>query len=464
MTLSPTTAELEHFLGTARWFGGKGRPFTVAAVRRVGELDTAGADGDLAGLMVDLVEVGYDDAAGGTELYQLPLAVRRSELEGQETALVSSCDGVHLYDAVRDHAAMELYATGFAGGDGGGMRFHRTGGPALTGERAAWLDVDQSNSSVAYGEAAILKVFRRVEHGPNPDVHVHELLTGDGCDHVAALHGWVDIPDPTGQEGEVIELAMLQQFLRTASDGWELARASVRNLYAEGDLHAHEVGGDFAAEAHRLGVALAETHAAMARLMPVAVLDPGELAARLSGRLEATARDLADLTPYVPGLRPVLEGVARTAGVPAQRIHGDLHLGQTLRTVRGWKLVDFEGEPARPLAARTLPDSVWRDVAGMLRSLDYAAAVVARELESVEPEIVEQRAYRAGEWSSRNREAFLDGYTGGRPLAPDEAALLSAYEADKAVYECLYEARNRPAWLTIPLRAVTRLAGEPTPG
>jgi maltokinase len=132
--------------------------------------------------------------------------------------------------------------------------------------------------------------------------------------------------------------------------------------------------------------------------------------------------------------------------VPVQQIHGDLHLGQTLRTVRGWKIVDFEGEPAKPLAERVLPDSRWRDVAGMLRSFDYAPHVVERSVADTEPEGLEQRHYRAAEWAVRNIDAFLDAYADG-DLSVDDEALLAAYVADKAVYEAVYEKRNRPSWV-----------------
>ncbi|MFL6160484.1 MAG: hypothetical protein ACJ72D_30710, partial [Marmoricola sp.] len=145
---------------------------------------------------------------------------------------------------------------------------------------------------------------------------------------------------------------------------------------------------------------------------------------------------------------------------PAQRIHGDLHLGQTLRTSLGWKLVDFEGEPAKDLAERRRPDSPWRDVAGMIRSFDYAASAVARDLGAGED--AAQIAYRAGEWTAHNTHAFLTGYTEerGHPLTPGEETLLAAYVADKAIYEVVYEARNRPGWRSIPLAALGRLSEE----
>jgi maltokinase len=147
--------------------------------------------------------------------------------------------------------------------------------------------------------------------------------------------------------------------------------------------------------------------------------------------------------------------VAALDGVALQRIHGDLHLGQTLRTSVGWKIVDFEGEPVKPLAERRLPDSPWRDVAGMLRSFDYAPHVVTRQVEE-DPDGHTQREFRTEEWAHRNRNHFLVAYAGGE-LSAGEQALLDAYVADKAVYETVYETRNRPTWVSIPLEAIARI-------
>jgi maltokinase len=149
-----------------------------------------------------------------------------------------------------------------------------------------------------------------------------------------------------------------------------------------------------------------------------------------------------------------------------QRVHGDFHLGQTLRTVKGWKIVDFEGEPAKPLADRVGPDSPWRDVAGMLRSFDYAAHAVEADVET-DDEGRGQIAYRAAEWAERNQDEFLAGYvevsgrTADGTISPEQHVLLRAYQADKAVYETVYEARNRPSWIGIPLGAIARLTEPP---
>ena len=252
---------------------------------------------------------------------------------------------------------------------------------------------------------------------------------------------------------------MLSQFLRTASDGWDLAMSSVRNLFAEADLYAEEVGGDFAAEAGRLGEAVASIHEVLAEHFPSGVRSPAaqeDLAATMRLRLEAACGVVPELREHEDALKALFAGVAHLTGSRIQRIHGDLHLGQTLRTVKGWKIVDFEGEPAKPLSERVLPDSPWRDVAGMLRSFDYAPQVALRSAASSDESGDEQRSFRAVEWSRRNGEAFLAAYA-GRDLTAEEQQLLDAYVADKAIYECVYEARNRPTWLGVPLGALARL-------
>jgi maltokinase len=253
---------------------------------------------------------------------------------------------------------------------------------------------------------------------------------------------------------------MLQQFVLNASDGWRLATASVRDLYAEGDLHADEVGGDFAGESERLGAATASVHADMAKVLPTEPADDAwyaTVAGQMNERLTAATEIVPQLAQHADELRALYAAVAKTREpVVRQRVHGDLHLGQVLRTATGWIVLDFEGEPARSLAVRRELDSPLRDVAGMLRSFDYAARHML-----VEQPDDPQRAYRAQEWAERNRTAFCTGYSSAGGLdSCGESPLLRAFEADKAVYECVYEARNRPHWLMIPLNSLSRLAGQ----
>ncbi len=457
------TEELTHWIGEARWFGGKGREWTLAGVRRVGELPDAPPGVRVA---IDLAEVSYADAE--TELYQLPLAFYAEPQDRLSHALVGEWDDpdfghAWVYDALHDRESMALWLRAFAAPptstDRGLLDFHRLPGHELDLEAHSTLfSGEQSNSSVAFGEDSLMKVFRKVTPGVNPDIAIHQVLTEAGSTHVALLYGWLDLVDE--ETDTTIQLAMLQQFLRTASDGWDLALASVRNLFAEADLHADEVGGDFAGEAARLGVALAEVHVDLAEHFPVEERDAEAIDA-LASAMEGRLKDALDVVPALAGheerLRATFDRLRELDRIEVQQVHGDLHLGQTLRTVKGWKIVDFEGEPAKPLAERLKPDSAWRDVAGMIRSFDYAPRVVALTGVGVDSgDEAGQRAYRAAEWSARNRAAFLDAYMQqrGEDLDRTSAALLDAYLADKVVYEAVYEARNRPGWLSIPLAAL----------
>ena len=458
------TDALKSWIGEARWFGGKGRDWSLTGVRRVGELPNP-PDG--VRVAIELAEIAYTD--GEAELYQLPLAYYAAPQDRLGHAWVGEWDDddfghAYVYDALHDRESMALWLAAFASSDDssgrrGQLSFHRLPGHDFDLEAHSTLfRGEQSNSSVAFGEDSLMKVFRKVTPGVNPDIAIHQVLTEAGSDHVASLYGWLDLVD--AETDTTIQLAMLQQFLRTASDGWDLAMNSVRNLFAEEDLHADEVGGDFAGEAARLGVALAEVHADLAAHFPSEQRDHTAvvaLADAMDQRLDAALRVVPALGEHEAEIRAAFDGLRSLDRLAVQQVHGDLHLGQTLRTVRGWKIVDFEGEPAKPLAARLLPDSVWRDVAGMIRSFDYAPRVVV--LTGTGADLgadTDQRAYRAAEWAARNRAAFLTAYSAerGNDLGVDADTLLAAYLADKVVYEAVYEARNRPAWLSIPLSAL----------
>ncbi|MBD0292451.1 MAG: aminoglycoside phosphotransferase [Jiangellaceae bacterium] len=454
MSPEAAVALLPGWLPHQRWFAGKNRP--VDSVRVVAARRLEAGYPQLWHLLVEVAQ-GHD-----ADVYQVPLSHRADWHDRLEHVLLGEWDGYYVYDALHDKEATAALLRHFDTHERvDGLVFHTEPGAVVpVGEQSLVLTGEQTNTSLAYGDAALLKVFRRLAPGTNPDVEIHDVLTRAGCEYVAPLLGWIDggWVDGAGEQ-QTASLAMLQKFLITATDGWALAKASIRDLYAEADLHADEVGGDFAAESQRLGYATAEVHAYLADLLPTRTLGPSDLtplAAQMHDRLAAAVQTVPELNRFAPSLHRAYERLGElTEPVMVQRIHGDLHLGQVLRTVVGWKLVDFEGEPEKPLTERVALDSALRDVAGMLRSFDYAA----QDLLAADHPGNGQIAYRAGEWAARNRSAFCDGYAKAADRDPrDDEVLLRAYETDKVVYEAVYEARNRPGWLTIPLAGAERLA------
>jgi maltokinase len=322
-------------------------------------------------------------------------------------------------------------------------------------ERARPLGVEQSHTSVVLDERLLLKLYRRLTDTPNADVAVPEALAAAGCPSVVPLVGvWRE---------DNRELATLQPFLAEATDGWQLALTSLRDYLAwcdTGDLECEPAaaGGDFGGEAERLGAAIAALHEALADVFGRSEGDAKAWYVAMRAQLERSPVDDDDRTAIDARLLRVCE-VADSG--PAMRVHGDLHLGQTLRSANGWVIVDFEGEPARPEEERDAPSSSLRDVAGVLRSLHYAAAAACRERDDDA-----SAPQRAAEWETRNRAKFLAGYMPGAerarllPHNPESVdAVLDAFELDKAVYELAYEHAHRPSWSDIPLAAIRRILG-----
>lgn len=437
------------WLSAQRWFGGKGRDITG-----VHEVSSAVLQSGDPELRLVVAEVTYD--LGPSESYQLLLGSTAGSVEQRlEHATVGSVNGHIVYDAVHDPGALAVLLRHLAAGvsvDGVSFVHDAPLDPTLPGRV---MTAEQSNTSVVYGDEVILKLFRRLQPGANPDIEVTKALADAGCASVARPLAWID----GTVTGEVTTLALMQPFLKNCADGWAMATSSVRDLFAEQDLHAHEVGGDFAGEAERLGAATGDVHRLLSEVLPSAVAGPELSRAtgkQLHDRLTAALLVVPELAEHEDGIRSAYERVVeRGASVPVQRVHGDFHLGQVLRTTEGWVLLDFEGEPARPLAERRALMSPLRDVAGMLRSFDYAARHLLAERPD-QPHL----AYRATEWAERNRAAFCDGYTRAVGSDPrDEPDLLRAFELDKAVYEVVYDARNRPTWLPIPLGSIARILG-----
>jgi maltokinase len=461
--------QLQTFCLGQRWFGDKGRDLRVEGLATSAWLSGEGA---WPAVRIGFVYCSFAD--DGLSVYQVPLTYHTDPVDLLGHALIGEWDEpdlggrrVWVYDALHDKESTPYWLHAISEGRRlGELEFH----PVHKPEHATVvpdhspslvLTAEQSNTSLVFGDTALLKVFRRMEPGTNPGVEIESALTEAGSDLVPEVLGWVRGSWPVGPGTPDLvsgDLAMMTAFQRSATDGWTYATTSVRDLYAEADLHPEEVGGDFAGESHRLGASTATVHAELAKVLGTDVWSPdqiGTVAEDMRRRLTAAVEAVPALGEYADGLARAFDALAAyDEEVPVQRIHGDYHLGQTLRTTEGWKLIDFEGEPAKPLQDRRGLDTPIKDVAGMLRSFDYAARSLLADHQGDS-----QIAYRAAEWANRNRGAFCEGYaevTGSDPR--DDAVLLHAFTADKVVYETMYEARNRPDWLPIPLAAAAQLS------
>ncbi|QCQ17159.1 maltokinase N-terminal cap-like domain-containing protein [Microbacterium sp. RG1] len=371
-----------------------------------------------------------DDAGTLPALYHVPVGVVSHADEGDDV-IGRAVDGL-LVDAARQSA----FAIGTL--EAMGVDVSR-----VTGSRV--LAVEQSNTSIVFEEdgepSIIMKLFRTLHHGENPDVTVQRVLSAAGSPYVPRFYGSLDAEWPDVGRGSGVArgtLAFAQEFLRGVRDGWSVA------------LEAAREGRDFTEAAHDLGIAVAGVHGALGETLGASAPDPDAVAAvgvAWRRRLRIAAAEVPAVADRLPAIEAVYRSALGRTWPLLQRIHGDLHLGQVLAVPHGgWRLVDFEGEPLRPMTERAIPDLPPRDVAGMLRSFDYAGAV--------------GEALDAAAWSAACRGAFLDAYANAPGAVALDPVLLRALVLDKAVYESIYEARNRPDWLPVPLSGIdAALAG-----
>ncbi len=466
-TVGGSTAELAELLADwvprQRWFAAKGQKLGAVRIdsRIVVSPSLAGAEDatdDQAAESrprrpVEQVLISVE-AESGVQRYQIFVGWAAELPERLAASVIGTAGGQTAYGALHDADFSALLIRLIAkdrASMAGELQFRAEPGAEIgTAGPPMVFGAEQSNTSIIYGHSAILKVFRRLEPGPNPDAEVHRALRAQGSTSVAPALGTIE----GLVDGLPTTLALLTGYFGNSADGWAMATASVRDLMAEGDLRADEVGGDFAAEAIRLGRAVASVHADLAAAFGTEDAGPAgvdELLAEMRATAEATAAHVPSLAAQLDGIRAAFSGPAGGSAMPVQRIHGDLHLGQTLRTLTGWAVIDFEGEPSKKLAYRRSMHSPLRDIAGMLRSFDYAAHHSGGAMDP-------QHAYRATEWATRNRNAFCEGYAAVSGSDPREhGPLLTAFELDKAVYEVAYEHGHRPSWEPIPLQAVSRL-------
>jgi trehalose synthase-fused probable maltokinase len=434
-----------------RWYASKSR--SIASLEIVESLTLR--DDPL--LMLALVQTRF--ATGTHELYQLPLGLRPlSELDSPDSIVRG--EEWTVYDAIGDSAqARELLRRMDACEEtetaDGRFCFCKTDLLTTSADDATvrLMGVEQSNSSLVFDDELVLKVFRKLEPGVNPELEMLRFLTGREFPNIAPLHGWYEY------EGLALSttLGVAQTFFPDARGGWELALEEI----------ASDPDG-FLERLASLGTVTADLHNVLATDAGDPAFSPEEPSQEALSLLTATVDEdieriflrLPDderLAPIAGRGQDVRERLAARAqiGITGRviRTHGDYHLGQTLYTPRGWVIIDFEGEPARPLPERRQKRSPLRDVAGMLRSFAYVTSAAGMLNDTEAPEDFEQRA----------RQVFLDHYVDRvEPtlLPSGEAAvtnLLSIYELEKAIYELRYELDNRPDWISIPVAGISRL-------
>ena len=449
---------LRDWLIGQRWFASKSREVAAVNILESCPLD-GGAEEPEPFMALALVEVRFH--AGTHELYHLPLGFRHVD-EGWSEGVIEQAGDRTMYDASVDPVCARRLARALREGrvvehEAGTWSFSPIDGVPIPDDlgEVRPVGVEQSNTSIVFGDELILKVYRRVEPGPNPELEMLRFLTTHGFEHIARLAGWYQ------HTGRLVDatVGIMQEFLSGGRDGWELLL----------DAFGEDGGEAFLGELATLGAITGRMHSVLGSDPADPTFAPEEpsseslslLLATVDEEIETIFRELPDDESLAPiagrgqEVREQLRGLAHAgAGGRVIRTHGDFHLGQCLYgPQRGWVLLDFEGEPARTLPQRRQKRSPLRDVAGMLRSFAYAAS--ASEL---------QRGISAPpDWEGRARSAFLDTYltTVDSRLLPhghgNVERMLAIFELEKAVYELRYELNNRPDWVRIPVAGIARI-------
>lgn len=426
-------------LTSMRWFAGKGRGGRLVALTPLDWYVAPSADGP--GIRSEIATVVYppltDGAPEQREFYHLLISYRPDVLSAGHIGDTS--DG-HAHIATFDLPALQTFVNAMrrpSNDEDTNWWSTIVNGQALSGDLTPRvLAAEQSNTSIVLGDRVMMKLFRRIEAGNSLDIVLLDALSRNRVRQVAQLYGWLNARAPlSGTEPERVHLAMLSEYVPGSVDGWVHVR------------DAASAGRGVTDELHALGRALARVHHGLAEASPAARVRGDELADLMHRRLDQASLEIAEIAAMKPALSAIFDQL-RGQLWRVQTVHGDFHLGQALLAPSGWRILDFEGEPMKPLAERGRPDSVWRDVAGLARSIGYASA----------------QATFDDDWVTRHTNAFISGYSGATidatqaaKLAPEDQLLLDAYVADKAIYEAIYESRNRPGWVDIPMSALRRI-------
>ncbi|MDF0666001.1 MAG: putative maltokinase [Nitrospira sp.] len=502
-TVDELEALLPSVLLSARWYGGKARTIATVCINETIPLRT-----ETNSMVIVFIDVFYEDS--GHEIYTMLLTASMGERALQmrqahpgavlaELTIVGRSGDRRglLHDALWDHDCAGALLRAICQGNG----FRGEGGRLLASSTPAFstalveaasaessvMKGEQSNTSVRFSRHAMLKLYRRFEAGINPDLEIGRVLTARGYAHSPAVLGSLEYIGPNQQPGTV---AIVQAFVENQGDAWQYTLSELKSELADSSGSAMSASGTYTDAAALLGRRTAELHVALAQdsvdpAFAPEPCDPGywqSLRDRMVGSVEGSlvllGRSLQALDEPNRRLATfVLESKAKLLSrleAPAKRnpqaarirCHGDFHLGQVLYTGRDFVIIDFEGEPARPLAERRAKHVPIVDVAGMIRSFHYAASAVLDRMGS-RPDADERRSeleQRTRQWYRSAAAAFLSSYTetaGKASFLPeqaeDRALLLDAHLIEKASYELSYELNNRPSWAGIPLSGLLQL-------
>jgi trehalose synthase-fused probable maltokinase len=430
--------KLAEWLARQRWFGGKGA--RIASVRH---LDSAQIS---PGLLLAAVEVAYE---GGRPPERYAVALRPWSGDGEIVEGLDDDGARALLGIVRGRLRVATAAGALRGErlDAGDSPLDRLS-PV---PRVRRLSAEQSNTSIVFDDRVILKLIRKLETGVNPELEMGAFLARHGFAATPQLAGAISV------EGALqATVAVAHRFVHVESDGWKYVLDAFRRETVPGDALLGEI--------RELGARVGEMHAALASDAqdpafapePIRREDLLRWSAALRDDLVRTVAAAGDALPSLAEQQPALERrIARLADLPPSgvriRQHGDLHLGQVLRSDGRWLIFDFEGEPARGFAERRAKHCPFKDVAGMLRSFAYAEGAAERE------------GAPKGDRKAKAREAFLAGWrSAAGHLAPQDpaaaSALLDALELEKLLYEVRYELGHRPDWVSIPAKDLEREA------